>query len=311
MASNASLRHPLAALLPKSVAEWTLLIQGALQLPVVSLWYPEHFYLHQIRSRLRFSPQKQNDVVLNQKGNLGNAVLVLLSPAPTGGTVFQDMCITLTKRTTKVSTHKGQISFPGGHRDEEETALEAAQRETREEIGLDPATYTAIGQLTPIASNSARAPVAPQVAIAESPVCPVCASPNEVDSIHYLHLSTLLLRAAETQSRVIKYRSFSAKEPSYFPCTFASPSQDAVTPAVRPSPGLATVPSDSGFAPMCPQDFPGELVWGLTSFMLCEFTARLAAALEAQHPGVEAAKAVNILQCTNVLARDPEAPAHE
>lgn len=301
--------QPLAPLLPKSPAEWSSLVQGALRLPVGSVWFPEHFYLHQVKSRLRYSPQKHNSVIMNQAGNLGSAVLLLLSPAPTGKGVFQDMCITLTKRTTKVRRHKGQISFPGGRRDGNETAKEAAQREAREETALEPSTYTVIGELTPIASNASGTPVVPQVAIATEPVNPVCASHDEVDSIHYLHLSTILLRAAETQSRVIKYRSFSAKEPSYFPCFFASPRQDTVTPAAKPTPGLASLPCDNGFAPMLPTDFPGELVWGLTSFMLCELTAKLAAALEARYPDVEAARATAILQCTNILARDPASPS--
>lgn len=42
-----------------------------------------------------------------------------------------------TLRTKKVGTHKGQVSFPGGHIDVGETVPEAAVRELREELGLD------------------------------------------------------------------------------------------------------------------------------------------------------------------------------
>lgn len=38
-------------------------------------------------------------------------------------------------RSGKVTTHKSQVSFPGGHIEAGETAVEAALRETREEIG--------------------------------------------------------------------------------------------------------------------------------------------------------------------------------
>lgn len=44
------------------------------------------------------------------------------------------MHIIFTRRTDDVGSHKGQISFPGGHRDEKESAIEAAVRECREEL---------------------------------------------------------------------------------------------------------------------------------------------------------------------------------
>jgi 8-oxo-dGTP pyrophosphatase MutT (NUDIX family) len=45
--------------------------------------------------------------------------------------------VVLTKRTHRVEHHKGEISFPGGGRDEEDTDLvETALRESAEEIGL-------------------------------------------------------------------------------------------------------------------------------------------------------------------------------
>ena len=42
----------------------------------------------------------------------------------------------LTRRTDEVETHKGQISFPGGMREEGETPKRTAIRETFEEIGI-------------------------------------------------------------------------------------------------------------------------------------------------------------------------------
>ena len=45
--------------------------------------------------------------------------------------------IIFTKRTDHLTHHKGQISFPGGGRhDDDKTLLATALRESREEIGL-------------------------------------------------------------------------------------------------------------------------------------------------------------------------------
>ncbi|MBN2243457.1 MAG: CoA pyrophosphatase [Acidobacteria bacterium] len=52
----------------------------------------------------------------------------------------------LTRRTEEVETHKGQISFPGGMREEKETLLETALRETFEEIGIGDGRIEPLGR---------------------------------------------------------------------------------------------------------------------------------------------------------------------
>ena len=47
-----------------------------------------------------------------------------------------ELCLLLTRRTDEVETHKGQVSFPGGMREEGETLERTAVRETFEEIGI-------------------------------------------------------------------------------------------------------------------------------------------------------------------------------
>ena len=52
------------------------------------------------------------------------------------------------KRTDKVDSHKGQISFPGGGRDPEDMDLvQTALRETHEEIGARPEDVEILGRL--------------------------------------------------------------------------------------------------------------------------------------------------------------------
>ena len=54
-----------------------------------------------------------------------------------------------TRRTDRVESHKGQVSFPGGACDEGETTPEqTALREAEEEIGIDPAHVKVLGRLT-------------------------------------------------------------------------------------------------------------------------------------------------------------------
>ncbi len=52
----------------------------------------------------------------------------------------------LTRRTEEVQTHKGQISFPGGMRDGDETLVRTALRETFEEIGIEESCIDILGR---------------------------------------------------------------------------------------------------------------------------------------------------------------------
>jgi len=63
---------------------------------------------------------------------------------------FQDEWhLLFTRRTERVESHKGQVSFPGGASDEGETTPEqTALREANEEIGMKPQDVTVLGRLT-------------------------------------------------------------------------------------------------------------------------------------------------------------------
>ena len=70
--------------------------------------------------------------------------------------------LVLTRRTTALRRHSGQISLPGGRYDAEDgSLLRTALRETEEELGVDPADLTIWGRLEPehiVATHYALAP---------------------------------------------------------------------------------------------------------------------------------------------------------
>jgi 8-oxo-dGTP pyrophosphatase MutT (NUDIX family) len=70
------------------------------------------------------------------------AVMVPLVERPAG------LSVLLTQRASHLKNHPGQISFPGGRMESHDAGpWEAAVRETREEIGLDPGFVSLAGYL--------------------------------------------------------------------------------------------------------------------------------------------------------------------
>ena len=78
-----------------------------------------------------------------------SAVMLLLYPKD------GEYCILLNKRSDQVEYRKGEISLPGGARDpEDRDSLETALRETEEEMGIQRADVTVLGELDEVSTRS-------------------------------------------------------------------------------------------------------------------------------------------------------------
>ncbi|MDA8313296.1 MAG: CoA pyrophosphatase [Actinomycetota bacterium] len=98
--------------------------------------------------------------------------------------------VVLTRRSVRLRTHGGQVSFPGGRIDPGEDALHAAVREAHEEIGLLPVLVRPVGYLTQAFAFSSGAPITPVVAtLAHRPV--LVPSPAEVERVFDASLADL------------------------------------------------------------------------------------------------------------------------
>lgn len=98
--------------------------------------------------------------------------------------------IMFTLRTAGIK-HGGQISFPGGGREGDETIEETALREAHEETGLKPDNVEVIGNLTALYVNHSENMVTPVVGFLKKEQ-EFCANPNEVDEIFTVPISKLI-----------------------------------------------------------------------------------------------------------------------
>jgi len=144
--------------------------------------------------------------------------------------------VILTRRSSGLRLHRGEVAFPGGRLDDGEDEWAAALREAEEEVGLDPSSVELLGWLGPIVTVVSGSFIAPFVgALTERPK--LTPWPDEVERIFDVALEDLLAPGVFHEERWIR--------------------------GDRP-----LTNSPDGSFPIFFFDLAGETIWGATARML-------------------------------------------
>lgn len=108
-----------------------------------------------------------------------------------------DPSLVFTVRSSDLSRHAGEISFPGGLQDPGEMLRQTALREAFEEIGLDPESTDLVGALPPVHTTVSGILVVPFVGMLEA-LPAFVVSDGEIDEV----LTFSVARLAEAERMV-------------------------------------------------------------------------------------------------------------
>jgi 8-oxo-dGTP pyrophosphatase MutT (NUDIX family) len=158
-----------------------------------------------LRARVARNLARREAAQLAEGGLKRAAVCLILTDDGAGGAA-----LVLTLRAKHLSTHSGQFALPGGRVDAGESAMDAALREAREEIGLELAREAVLGRLDDYPTRSGYL-ITPIVAWAHGDA-PMRANPEEVEVIYRVHLAELsqpgspeFVAIPESDQPVIRY----------------------------------------------------------------------------------------------------------
>lgn len=130
-------------------------------------------------------PELAGEPRFSSRAPVHASVLVPLVQHDAGLTVL------LTERTAHLSSHSGQIAFPGGKADPEDAdAVDTALREAEEEIGLPRQDVTVIGRM-PIYTTGSAFLVTPVIGLVRVPYG-MTPNPHEVADVFEVPLAFLM-----------------------------------------------------------------------------------------------------------------------
>eukprot|EP00040_Diaphanoeca_grandis_P014241 m.72106 g.72106 ORF g.72106 m.72106 type:complete len:202 (+) comp24427_c0_seq1:96-701(+) len=122
------------------------------------------------------------------------------------------LSVLYTLRNSQMGNHQGEVSFPGGRIDAGETVVEAAIRETREELGLPHLAVDVLTTLSPVMSTKGEfvMPVfgyLPNFGAQEVILAQEQRSQSEVDQVFVVDLATLLDPVSQGTDRLTYKKS--------------------------------------------------------------------------------------------------------
>jgi 8-oxo-dGTP pyrophosphatase MutT (NUDIX family) len=141
-----------------------------------------------LRQRFARPPEWQPEVVRERRFTDREPALAAVL---VGIVMRSQPTILLTQRTAHLSTHSGQVAFPGGKVDETDANVAAtALREAQEEVGLDPGHVEVLGSLSEYITGTAFI-VTPVVALIH-PDHVITPNPDEVAQVFEVPLAYLM-----------------------------------------------------------------------------------------------------------------------
>ncbi len=151
-----------------------------------------HWLPHALKQRFANPPVWQPEVERETSfSSRAPALAAVLVPIVMRGPDFAQSTILLTQRAKHMSTHSGQIAFPGGKVDPQDVSHQAtALREAQEEVGLDPKHVQVIGEL-PVYVTGTAFWVTPVIALVK-PEFELTPNPDEVQDVFEVPLSFLM-----------------------------------------------------------------------------------------------------------------------
>jgi 8-oxo-dGTP pyrophosphatase MutT (NUDIX family) len=144
--------------------------------------------------------------------------------------------LVLTRRSSGLRVHGGEVSFPGGGQDPGEDLRDTARREAHEEVDLDPRSVEIVGELDHLTTVTSNSFIVPYVGLL--PGRPrLRASPGEVAAVLHVPLDELLDPAVYREER---WDIFGGERSIYFFELVGDTVWGATAAMVRQLLGLAT-----------------------------------------------------------------------